>query len=41
MIRVLMDLALGERAIVLGLALWAVIAFWLHFLLFGVSPLPG
>jgi uncharacterized membrane protein len=28
-------------AIVLGLALWAVIAFWLHFWLFGVSPLPG
>jgi uncharacterized membrane protein len=28
-------------AIILGLALWAVIAFWLHFWLFGVSPLPG
>jgi uncharacterized membrane protein len=28
-------------AIVLGLVLWAVIAFWLHFWLFGVSPLPG
>src|SRR5262249_18993956 len=28
-------------AIVLGLALWAVIAFWLHFWLFGVAPLPG
>jgi uncharacterized membrane protein len=28
-------------AIVLGLALWAVIALWLHFWLFGVSPLPG
>jgi uncharacterized membrane protein len=28
-------------AIVLGLALWAVLAFWLHFWLFGVSPLPG
>jgi len=28
-------------AIVLGLALWVVIAFWLHFWLFGVSPLPG
>jgi uncharacterized membrane protein len=28
-------------AIMLGLVLWAVIAFWLHFWLFGVSPLPG
>ena len=28
-------------AIVLGLALWVVIAFWLHFWLFGVSPLAG
>ncbi len=28
-------------AIVLGLALWAVIAFWLHFWLFGVAPLAG
>jgi uncharacterized membrane protein len=28
-------------AIVLGLVFWAVIAFWLHFWLFGVSPLPG
>jgi uncharacterized membrane protein len=28
-------------AIILGLALWAVIAFWLHFWLFGVAPLPG
>jgi len=28
-------------AIVVGLALWAVIAFWLHFWLFGVSPLAG
>ena len=28
-------------AIVLGLVLWAVIAFWLHFWLFGVSPLAG
>jgi uncharacterized membrane protein len=28
-------------AIVLGFALWAVIAFWLHLWLFGVSPLPG
>jgi uncharacterized membrane protein len=26
-------------AIVVGLALWAVLAFWLHFWLFGVSPL--
>ena len=26
-------------AIVLGLAFWAVIAFWLHFWLFGVAPL--
>jgi uncharacterized membrane protein len=26
-------------AIVLGLVLWAVIVFWLHFWLFGVSPL--
>jgi uncharacterized membrane protein len=26
-------------AIVLGVALWAVIAFWLHFWLFGVSPM--
>jgi len=28
-------------ALVVGLALWAVIAFWLHYWLFGVSPLPG
>ena len=28
-------------AIVLGLILWAVIAFWLHAWLFGVSPLAG
>jgi len=28
-------------AIVLGLALWAVIAFWLHFWLFGVPALAG
>jgi uncharacterized membrane protein len=28
-------------AIVLGVAFWAVIAFWLHFWLFGVSPLAG
>ena len=28
-------------AIVLGLVLWAAIAFWLHFWLFGVSPLAG
>jgi uncharacterized membrane protein len=28
-------------AIILGLVLWVVIAFWLHFWLFGVSPLPG
>ena len=26
-------------AIVLGLALWAVLAFWLHYWLFGVAPL--
>ncbi len=26
-------------AIVVGLALWAVLAFWLHYWLFGVSPL--
>jgi uncharacterized membrane protein len=28
-------------AIVLGLALWAALAFWLHLWLFGVSPLAG
>jgi uncharacterized membrane protein len=28
-------------AIVVGLVLWAAIAFWLHFWLFGVSPLAG
>ncbi len=28
-------------AIVLGLVLWGVITFWLHFWLFGVSPLAG
>jgi uncharacterized membrane protein len=28
-------------AIVLGLVLWAVIGFWLHLWLFGVSPLAG
>jgi uncharacterized membrane protein len=28
-------------AIVLGLALWVVIAFWLHLWLFGVSPMTG
>ena len=28
-------------AIVLGLVLWAVIAFWLHFWLFGVPALAG
>ena len=28
-------------AIVLGLVLWAVLAFWLHLWLFGVSPLAG
>jgi uncharacterized membrane protein len=28
-------------AIVVGLVLWAVIAFWLHLWLFGVSPIAG
>ena len=28
-------------AIVVGLVLWAVIAFWLHLWLFGVAPLAG
>ena len=28
-------------AIVLGVALWAVIAFWLHFWLFGISPMAS
>jgi uncharacterized membrane protein len=28
-------------AIVLGIVLWAVIAFWLHLWLFGVAPLAG
>ncbi len=35
------DWSATSAAIVLGLILWAVIAFWLHAWLFGVSPLAG